>query len=92
MAPFYNMAPIENPFKYMGGVSYPTCYGARLGCKFHSIKTLHTVGLIDKKLAKNPGVSGIHRNPKQKELFNFTEGFLRAALIGHGQCSPSANS
>ena len=40
---------------------------------------------LTKKLAtSNSDILGIHRNPKQKECFNSTEGFLRAALIGHG--------
>ena len=38
MAPFNDMNPLKDPFKYEDGVPDSTCYGARLGCKFHSIK------------------------------------------------------
>ena len=38
MAPFYGgVAPLQDPNKYLDGTAYTTCYGARLGCKFHSI-------------------------------------------------------
>ena len=40
MAPFNDMAPLKDPFKYEDGKSDSTCYGARLGCKFHYIKIL----------------------------------------------------
>ena len=40
-APFhdfgFNLAPLQDPNKYLDGKAYTTCYGARLGCKFHSI-------------------------------------------------------
>ena len=37
MAPFYGVNPFQDPNKYLDGKAYSTCYGARLGCKFHSI-------------------------------------------------------
>ena len=40
MAPLDGMDPLKDPFKYEDGRSDSTCYGARLGCKFHSIKIL----------------------------------------------------
>ena len=40
MAPFNDMNPLKDPFKYEDGVPDTTCYGARLGCKFHSIEIL----------------------------------------------------
>ena len=55
----------------------------------------HTVILPD-WILKKTGVSlilpfitlGTHRNPKQKELLKSCEGFLRAALSGHGHLDP----
>ena len=48
--------------------------------KTHSLYT----NLIDKETShfqfSHPGVPGIHRNPKQKEFFESTEGFVRAGL------------
>ena len=35
-----------------------------------------------------PALLGIHRHPMQKEFFRSTEGFLRAALTGHGHPGP----
>ena len=35
-----------------------------------------------------PALQGIHRHPMQKEFFRSTEGFLRAALTGHGHPGP----
>ena len=39
MAPLYGVVPLEGPL-YENGKPDSTCYGARLGCKFHSIKIL----------------------------------------------------
>ena len=36
-APFYGVAPLQDPNKYLNGYPFTSCYGARLGCKFHSI-------------------------------------------------------
>ena len=36
-APFYGVAPLQDPNKYLNGWPFTSCYGARLGCKFHSI-------------------------------------------------------
>ena len=39
MAPFYGgVSPLQDPNKYLDGTPDTTCYGARLGCKFHSIQ------------------------------------------------------
>ena len=46
MAPFYGVVPLKNPFKYENGATDSTCYGARLGCKFHSFKKLESKILI----------------------------------------------
>ena len=35
-----------------------------------------------------PALLGIHQHPMQKEFFRSTEGFLRAALTGHGHPGP----
>ena len=39
MAPLYGVVPPEGPL-YENGKPDSTCYGARLGGKFHSIKIL----------------------------------------------------
>ena len=51
--------------------------------------------LIDEETShfqfSHPGLPEIHRNPKQKEFFEFTEGFLRAGITRHSQFSPLAD-
>ena len=40
MAPLYGVAPLKDPLKYENGNPDSTCYGGRLGSKFHSLKVL----------------------------------------------------
>ena len=58
------------------------------------INLLHTIILPNWTQKKGtlqfclPALQGIHRHPMQKEFFRSTEGFLRAALTGHGHPGP----